>query len=474
VWFVDRDGDTFGDRFDFVFDGVQPAGYVADSADCNDADASINPSATDVTGNGIDENCDGVDVIPTARVSLTGAQAQALGGGGSSQASAGISDDGRFVAFASGSTNLVPGDTNGVADVFVRDTVAATIERISVSTAGTEAAAASATPSISEDGRYVAFASTADNLVAGDTNTLSDIFVRDTVADTTVRVSVNSAGQQATGASTEPSISGDGRYVVFTSLAADLVVGDGNSASDVFVRDLVAGTTSRLSVDAGGADADGASSQPKIAADGRYVAFVSDATDLVTGDTNAARDVFVRDLQTSSTERVSVRSTGSQGDLSSEGPAISADGQFVSFYSLASNLVASDTNAVRDVFVRDRVASTTIRASVSSSNAQSNGGSFAFGNALSADGRYLVFWSSGSNLVTGDSNGQFDVFRRDLIAGTTIAVSVSESLALGNGLSENAVISGDGRFVVFNSLATNLAAGDTNGLRDTFQRGPLF
>ncbi len=209
-------------------------------------------------------------------------------------------------------------------------------------------------PSISADGRYVAFESVATDLVVGDGNGLADVFVRDLQTNTTVRVSVDTAGGDPDNVSMNASISADGRYVAFDSWATDLVLGDGNGMGDVFVRDLQTNTTTRVSVDTAGGDPDSWSMNPSISADGRYVAFGSNATDLVAGDGNGTLDIFVRDLQTNTTTRVSVGTAGGDPDSPSQFPSISADGRYVAFDSWATNLVAGDGNGTFDVFVRSR------------------------------------------------------------------------------------------------------------------------
>src|SRR5439155_1129649 len=234
--------------------------------------------------------------------------------------------------------NLVTGDTNAVSDAFVYDRVTGTTERVSVSSAGAEANGTSFAPAISADGRFVAFPSEATNLVPGDTNGATDVLVRDRRTGTTERVSVSSAGAEANGTSFTPAISADGRLVAFASEADDLVIGDTNQAFDVFVHDGMTGTTERVSVDSTGAQANAASIEhfcPALSADGRFVAFESDATNLVPVDTNAATDVFVRDRLTATTDRVSVDSTGAQANDRSDFPAISADGSVVAFVSTA-------------------------------------------------------------------------------------------------------------------------------------------
>ncbi len=345
--------------------------------------------------------------------------------------------------------------------------------RSSTSGSGEQAAGESGSPSVNTDGSKVAFQSAAANLVAGDTNNAVDVFVRSDATSTTIRVSVGAGGAQADGASTRPAISADGRFVAFVSEATNLVAGDTNGAPDVFVRDTQAGTTTRVSVGAGGVQADGASSRPAISADGRFVAFVSEATNLVAGDTNGKADAFVRDTQAGTTVRVSVGAGGVQADGETrDGPAISADGRFVAFVSQATNLVAADTNGAADAFVRDTQAGTTVRVSVASSAEQ--GGAEAQGEtypgvAISADGRFVAFVSDATNLVSPAPAGLLtNVYRHDLQSGATVLASVTPSGVMGDGDSRFPTISADGRYVGFESDATNLVPNDTNGVTDVF------
>jgi Tol biopolymer transport system component len=292
-------------------------------------------------------------------------------------------------------------------------------------------------------------------------------------AATTQRVSVSSAGVQGNGDSFDASVSAGGRYVAFSSAADNLVPGDTNTFQDVFVRDRVSGTTTRVSVSSGGAQANGASSDAVISADGNVVAFVSEASNLVPGDTNGGADIFVRDLAAGTTERVSVSSRGAQQDCRSvfdgcsEQVAISADGRFVAFSSPVSNLVPGDTNNAMDIFVRDRLLGRTGRVSVPNGRGgQANLGSF--DPSISADGRFVAFDSPASNLVAGDTNKVGDVFVRDRSKARTGRVSISNSRAQGNLESGGPAISGDGRFVAFSSHATDLVRGDTNRAADVF------
>jgi Tol biopolymer transport system component len=407
----------------------------------------------------------------TTRVSV------ATGGG---QANSGsfdpsISADGRYVAFVSAATNLVSGDTNGAWDIFVHDRQTGQTTRVSVATGGGQANLDSLDPSISADGRYVAFVSAATNLVSGDTNNFQDIFVHDRQTGQTTRVSVASDGTQANGHSYAPSISADGRYVAFASLASNLVSGDTNGAWDVFVHDRQTGETTRVSVASDGTQAIGFffGSSPSISADGRYVAFDSWATNLVSGDTNDKPDVFVHDRQTGQTTRVSVSSDGTQANNGAIYPSISADGRYVAFESNSTNLVSGDTNSVTDIFVHDRQTGQTTRVSVSSDGTQANGGPGWSGNpsSISADGRYVAFHSYADNLVSGDTNSATDIFVHDRQTGVTTRVSIASDGTQANGFSASPSISADGRYVAFMSGATNLVSGDTNNDWDVFVHG---
>jgi Tol biopolymer transport system component len=389
-----------------------------------------------------------------------------------SSADPGISVGGRYVIYVSSASNLVPGDTNGVADIFVRDMKTGTTRRVSIRSGGGQSDGASTLPSISGDGRYVAFESAATNLVAGDSNGFNDVFVRDRKTGKTRRVSVGSGGIQGDERSGNATISANGRFVIFGSRATNLVSGDTNGFDDIFVRDRKTGKTSRVSRSSAGTQANGPSHDPAISASGRFVVFDSGASNLSSGDTNAQDDVFVRDRKTHTTRRVSVSSAGVEGNNWSGYPSISASGRFVVFGGDASNLVAGDGNAGSDTFVRDRKTGKTTRVSVSSAEVEGNFGSLSEPPSISNDGRFVAFESSASNLIGADGNGRRDVFVRDRLTGTTRRVSVGAG-AESDGFSENPAISADGRFVVFDSDATNLVGGDGNGVNDVFRRGPL-
>ncbi|MBM4440882.1 MAG: PD40 domain-containing protein [Candidatus Rokubacteria bacterium] len=402
----------------------------------------------------------------TELVSTTSAGVQ----GGNHSFDAVISANGGFVAFTSLASNLVSNDTNGTTDVFVRDRATGETTRVSVAGDGTQGNDGSAAASISADGRFVAFESFASNLIANDTNGRRDVFVHDRVTGETTRVSVASAGAPGNLDSFSPSISGDGRFVAFTSFATNLVANDTNGRPDAFVHDRATGETTRVSVTSAGTQGNASSSTSSlssISADGRFVLFSSLATNLVANDTNGRRDVFVHDRATGETTRVSVASDGAQGnDQSNQAPSISADGRFVAFSSFATNLVAGDSNGRPDAFVHDRVTGETTRVSVAGDGTQGNSDSL--DAAVSGDGRFVALISFATNLVANDTNSGSDVFLHDRATGETTRVSVTSGGTQGNGDSDEPAISADGGAIAFHSRATNLVAGGTNGFIQVF------
>jgi Tol biopolymer transport system component len=385
-----------------------------------------------------------------------------------------VSADGRFIAFASAADNLVPSDTNLRWDVFVHDRLLASTERVSVDSGGAQSDGGSGIFGIcmSPDARFVAFECEATNLVPGDSNQAADILVRDRVLGTTERVSLTHSGGQSNGSSFYPSITPDGRFVAFMSSASNLVSGDTNGYWDVFVRDRLSGTTVIVSSGVSGVNSNGDVVQlPSLTPDGRFVAFCSYATNLVASDTNGQPDVFLRDTWSGVTEIVSLDSAGIQGSSWSTSPAISANGTVVAFMSAATNLVPGDTNGVWDVFVRDRVHHTTEFASISDTGVA---GDFASRDpSISADGRYVAFTSGATNLCNGDTNAAFDGFVRDRRLCTTERVTVSTSGQQPSSHAEEACVSADGRYVAFVSSSPGLVAGDTNATEDIFLRDRL-
>jgi Tol biopolymer transport system component len=282
---------------------------------------------------------------------------------------------------------------------------------ISLHSDGTQGDDNSSAPVISSDGKFIAFESTATNLIDNDLNGLRDIFVHEIATGSTTRVSV---GSEADNPSFAPSINSDGTYVAFESTATNLVANDLNGLRDIFVHDRNTGDTERVSVDSNGIETDDSSFAPSISADGRFIAFESTATNLVANDLNGLRDIFVHNRNTGATERVSVDTIGTQADDFSLAPSISADGRFVAFESTATNLVANDLNGLRDIFVHDRDTGVTERVSVDTNGAEANDRSLSASISISADGSYTVFESDATNLVTDDLNGLRDIFLRNL------------------------------------------------------------
>jgi Tol biopolymer transport system component len=396
-----------------------------------------------------------------------------------------LSGDGRFLAFESDATNLVDGDTNGARDVFLQDSTSSGVfRRISVSSSGQQSNGASGNPAVSDDGRFVAFESSASNLVAGDTNGVSDVFLYDVVTQETRRVSVTDSGAQigcCGKAGYRPAISRAGRYVAFVS-DANAVVSGRSGGQHVYVWDRATGrTVTQATVGLSGTG--GGGSTPSISLDGRFVAFQSGASDLVTGDTNSRSDVFVRDRTANTTRRVSVSSNGAQGNGASGNPSISDDGRYVAFDSQASNLVTADflgasdtdTNGASDVFRHDRTSGATIRISKNLASApEPNGGSYS--PAMSASGQYIAFESDATNNTgyTTDGNGARDIFRWQgqryepaccpgTLRGPIDPISFLHTAQAGNAPSASPAISNSGQYVAFATDATNLAEnGDTH------------
>jgi len=382
-----------------------------------------------------------------------------------------ISADGRFIAFESTATNLVVGETNNKSDVFVRDRLTEITTRISVNSTGNQGSFDAFNPAISADGRFVAFESNSTNLVADDTNNISDIFLHDRLNGTTTRISVGSTGQEGDRPSLNPSISADGRFVAFESNLTNLVAGDTNNNSDIFVHDIQTNTTTGISVDSTGNQGNIGSFNPSISADGSFVAFDSLADNLVAADTNSTRDIFVHEIPTNTTTRVSVNSSQNQGNFGSISAVISADGRFIAFESNASNLVAADTNGTSDIFVHDRLSNITSMASINSTGDRANRSSFK--PSISADGRFVAFDSLADNLAAADTNGTNDIFVRDRDTATTTRISVNSEGQGADITSFNPAISATANVIAFDSFATNLVPQDTNSSRDVFISHPV-
>lgn len=345
------------------------------------------------------------------RESVTSAGAQSAGC--SAYGTPSITPDGRFVVYSCSASDLVAGDTNGNTDVFIRDRSIGSTTLVSFRSTNTASCNGSSTnPTVTDDGRWVTFLSSCTNATASDTNgATTDLFARDTVADVNYVISVDSMGAQLASATTSGSVAGGGTYFVFASAGA-FVAGDTNGASDIYLRDITMGTTSRVSLSNGGGDpTGGASTTPSLTSDARYVVFASTATNIVNGDTNGVQDIFVRDLAMSTNSRVSVDSSGTQGGATSEYPSITFDGRYVAFLSSATNLVTTDTNGFDDIFVHDNVTGITTLVSRTVGGAQMNGAPSATSYpSIAPDGTFVVFASAATNLITNDTNGVADVF----------------------------------------------------------------
>ena len=400
----------------------------------------------------------------TERVSVTSDETE----GDSASAAPSLSADGNLVAFQSLAV-LAPG--GGGLSVYLRDRSAGTTVLVS---------ADGFRPAISADGRFVAF-HTFGALVSGDTNGVADVYVHDLDLGTTRRVSINSREKQGFGGSAMPSISADGRYVAFESVATNMVGKDTNGVTDIFVRDRQLGTTMRVSLNSKEGQASGNSGTPSFPADsydasisgtGRFVAFTSGARNLVAGDTNLRHDIFLRDRKLGTTRRVSVSSSEKQANRDSAFAAISGSGRFTAFVSGAKNLVSGDTNGTIDVFVRDRKLEVTRRVSLTADGSQADAASGIDRLGISAGGRYVVF-VSGASLVTEDTNGLADVYVRDRIAGTTTQVSVDSSGAqVAFGDPHLPALSGNGLVAAFQATGSGFVANDTNDAFDVFVRSP--
>ena len=353
-----------------------------------------------------------------------------------------ISADGRFVAFVSQADNLVSGDRNGNADVFVRDRLLGTTERVTVNSAGEEADIGGEGPAISADGRFVAFQSQAQNLVPGGNPFLfvDQVYVHDRATGTTEIISVNDTGEPGNSLNVQADISADGRFVVFSSFADNLVPGL-QSGLQVYLRDRTAGTIERITENAAGEPGDGSSVDPTVSLDGRFVAFQTNSGNLI-GDGNHESHILVKDRVTGAFERVSATSTGDPADLLSEHPDITPDGRFVTFFSLATNLVPGDTNNRRDIFVRDRQSGTVVRVSVSTAGEEGN--SESQWPAISDDGLVTAFQSSADNLVPNANGG---IFAHDDRPAADLSVAKSDSsdpVSKGTQLTYSIVITNNG------------------------------
>ncbi len=435
---------------------VLPRGRYTWTARAHDAYFTAGPTSSssrafEVTAPLVDDPVDAVwprrPEPRTTRASVDTKRHQANGASGRNS----MSDDGRFVSFESEASDLVPGDTNGVVDVFVKDRASGSTTRVSLSSGGAQGSRDSGEPSMSADGRYVAFSSYADNLVSGDTNGAADIFVHDRVTEVTQRVSLTSSGGQANGTSGQPSMSADGRYVAFSSYADNLVSGDTNGWPDVFVHDRVTGKTERVSVSSSETQGNHISEYPSISADGRYVAFSSYADNLLSSQTYWSY-VYVRDRANGTTSLVSVTDSGEWADSHAWEPSISSDGRYVAFHSLSKNLAGEtwdgDPGSLFDRVFRYDIQASEIALVGSGDQA-----------SISPDGDHVA-WRTGSSQIAVEN----------MADGEAVLVSQNDNGTRGNRTSHYPSVSRDGVFVSFQSYSTNLVIDDDNDSPDAFLR----
>lgn len=376
--------------------------------------------------------------IESGATALVSANASGVEGNGDSEQAA-ISGDGLFVTFASEASDLVAGDANATCtnaggvtinckDVFLKDIAAGTVTMASVDANGVQGDGISLQPAISADGRFVAFTSFAANFAPGDGNGTADIFIKDTQTGVLALVSTGTDGMPANGESGHPAISADGRFVAFQSRADNLVEGDGNGRSDVFIKDTQTGGLALVSADAAGVPGNKASGFDALAlsADGRYVIFESEADNLVGGDVNGKRDVFLKDTQTGAIALTSTGAAGAQGeDDSYLSVAISADGVMAFFSSNANNLAAADTVNKTDIFRKNTQTGVVDLLATDSTGVPGDGASDRL--AVTPDGFLVAFSSAAANLVADDANSKTDIFLKDLRTGETVLVSTSSA-----------------------------------------------
>jgi Tol biopolymer transport system component len=380
-----------------------------------------------------------------------------------------LSADGRYVAFSSKATNLVPNDTNGKKDIFVRDTKNDTIKRVSFAIDGTQSRYDSTNPSISADGRYVTFESASDDLTTGGYHRI-DILLYDCQTGITTLISNQSNHGDNSEHSQSPSISANGKYVVFKTLGA-LVSKDSNDKVDIYLRNLDTGVTELVSVASDDSLGDNLSTFASISGDGRYVVFESYATNFSSNASSGRyANIFIRDRQSGVTTLVSSAYDGSEANGNSKIPSISEDGNFVVFESTATNLLSTtDTNDKTDIFLYNRLTNTLKRVTNAIDGGESNKHSYlAYSLTISKDGRYIVFRSGASNLVANDTNGLYDAFLYDDKKQTTIRLSMNNSGEQANSGSYAPSISPNGNVASYYSIANNLVVGDNNNRGDVF------
>jgi len=385
----------------------------------------------------------------------------------------GLSADGRYLTFTSRADNLVPNDLNNAFDTFLYDQWLQQLDCLSVNAEGVTGDSDSPMPAISSNGRYVAFSSFASDLVANDTNQVADIFLYDQQTHTLSLITNGLDGSPSNGNSFNPVLSEDGRWIAFESEASNLVTDDTNQSFDIFVYETPTSQIQRISVTSEGKQGNGHSLAPTISAEGRYIAFDSVANNLSLLDTNLFSDVFIHDRQTHQTQLVSLAANQNEaGNGDSLNPSLSADGQWIAFDSDASNLVTTETKNISNIFLQERLTQQTTLVSMNEQLEAGNQSSVL--PTLSSDGRYVVFNSAATNLAlvvaAKDENGAFDVFKYDRVADKLLRLNIN---AEGNvsdfgAFATAATINQDGCYTVFASNATDLVVEDTNNSFDIF------
>jgi hypothetical protein len=384
-----------------------------------------------------------------------------------------VSWDGELVLFTSFASNLVPTDTNEAVDVFLRDRVNGSTERISRRPNGVQANASSGGAMMNPIATLFTYYSFATNLVPSDTNGFSDIFLttrdEDTNAITVTRISKGLAGAEANGDSFLSDLSDDGSRIVYDSVATNLVAVDDNVWSDIFLYEQNTATTTKISISNNNTPGNARSERPRLSADGTYAIYYSYADNLVSGDTNGEPDIFGIDLETFAVSRLSVGTNGTQANLGARAEyALSPDGRYVVFASDSTNLVANDTNNTTDIFLYDRETNITRLMSVARDGTRANGGSY--DPSISANGRFIAFNTIASNLYPNDTNGIGDGVVVDRFTRLVQPVSTSYDGSPLDADSGTPQFSEDGLSVTFYSDATNLVMSDTNGFTDIFWR----
>jgi Tol biopolymer transport system component len=382
-----------------------------------------------------------------------------------------LAASGTAIAFLSTSTNLDPGDTDAVTDVYVKELRSGDLVLASTSDSGAKANALSTSPAMSGDGGFVAFLSNATNLDPGDTDTTSDVYVKDIATGDVVLASTSFAGVKGDENSFDPDLSGGGERVAFLSFATNFDPLALDGPADLYVKDLATGDLFLASTSSAGVDGGGVIfGPPSISRSGEYVAFITSATNLDPQDTDFRTDVYVKRISDGTLFLASTSPSGTKGLGSSADATVSGRGTTVAFSSLSHNLLPDDTDTVEDVYVKDILTGDLQLASTSDDGVKGNSASF--NPQISGNGRWVAFTSSATNLDPGDTDPDIDIYLKDLVTGNLVLVSTSGDGSKGNGRSFQPSISGRGVFVAFQSEATNLHPDDGDADLDVYVKDP--